>query len=179
MTQEKKPFLQTVPGTVAAVTAMVTALAGAVPVIMAIRNGNDSPSSASSPTPSATSSPTEASPGEMDTPSAAVLIASPKSLDFGKTLLNVGSPSQTVQLANTGEDSMTLGRIRIIGPASAAFAITEATCEEGQELAPDGTCDVKIRFSSSETGTQAATLVVERQPGEPLEVPLSGTASLL
>ena len=181
MSQEKKPFLQTAPGTVAAVAAMVTALAGAVPVIMAIRGGNDgSPSSATSPTP--TASPTEASsyPTESETfPSAAILIASPKSVDFGKVVPNLGSANKTVQLANTGQDPLTLGRIRILGPASAAFTITGTTCQEGQELAPDGTCDVNVGFLPSATGDQAATLVIERQPGEPLEVPLSGTSSLL
>jgi hypothetical protein len=178
----KKPFLETVPGTVAAEDAKVTALAGAVPVIMAVRGGNDgSPSSASSPTATASPSPTEASPptNGTDMPGASILIASPKSLDFGKILPKVSSPTQAMQLANTGQEPVTLGRILIIGPGAGAFVITDATCVEGQELAPDGTCDVNVRFSPPAMGDHNATLVVERQPGEPLEIPLSGTAGLL
>lgn len=187
MSQEKS-FWKTAPGTVAGVAAMVTALAGAVPVIIAIRGGNDGPPSSGSPTASASPTEAGASPsptagGRADTApnagSAAAVIASPKSVDFGKVVPGLSSSTQTVQLLSTGEDPVTLGRVRIIGPASAAFAVTDTTCEEGMDLPPEDTCDVKVRFSPPAAGVQAATLIVERQPGDPLEVPLSGTASLL
>jgi centrosomal CEP192-like protein len=188
MSQEKKKsFWSGASGTVAAVAAMVTALAGVVPLVMSVRNHDEKPAGAAGPTPTASVTPTEAtpSPGEGEAPGgpgAAVappVIASPGSLDFGKVPPNLGSSTQAVQLVNTGQDPVTVEQLRIVGPAAAAFTISEGTCQEGTELAPDATCDVKVRFAPSGAGSQQATLVVQRTPGEPLQVPLSGTASLL
>lgn len=182
MSQEKS-FWSSAPGTVAAVAAMVTALAGVVPIVMAVRGGdNDKPAGTTSPTPTATESP-GASPGGSegapDAGGAPPVIASPKSVDFGKVAAALSAPTQGLQLVNTGESPVTIDGIRIVGPAASLFTISDATCKEGEELAPDASCDLKVHFAPSGSGAQQATLVVERTPGDPIQVPLSATVGLL
>jgi hypothetical protein len=198
MSQEKTSFWQSTAGTVAAVAAMVTALAGAVPVVMAIR-GNDKPAgTAASPTPTATTtenpsgpspSPGESYPGDMPgdegsggepgTSVAPPVIASPKTVDFGRVAAALSAPTQGLQLVNTGQDPVTIGRVRIVGPAASSFTVSDTTCQEGAELAPDATCDLKIKFTPSGSGAQQATLIAERTPGAPIQVALSATVGLL
>jgi hypothetical protein len=108
------------------------------------------------------------------------VIASPSSLDFGKVAPNLSSSTQAVQLVNTGQDPVTVEQIRVVGPAATMFTISpDGACQEGAELAPDASCDLKVHFAPSGQGSQQATLVVERTPGDPVQVPLSGTGSLL
>jgi hypothetical protein len=186
MSQEKS-FWSSAPGTVAAVAAMVTALAGVVPIVMAVRGGdNDKPAGTTSPTPTATESPgASRSPGDEplfgapDAGAAPPVIASPKSVDFGKVPVALSAPTQGLQLVNTGESPVTIDGMRIVGPAASSFTISDATCKEGDELAPDTPCDLKIHFAPSGSGAQQATLVVERTPGEPIQVPISATVGLL
>jgi hypothetical protein len=179
--EKKKSFLQTVPGTVAAIAAMVTAVAGAVPVIMAVRGGDDAPSSASKETPGATATPTagetaSGSSGDSGSSSPA-LLASPKTLDFGRVVPGLSSPSGPVQVTNTGREPVTLGRIYIVGPGRDTFSITDPadnTCQEGRELDPEENCEVKVRFFPPTRGDQKATLVIDASPSPRLEVDLSG-----
>ena len=185
MSQEKS-FWQSTAGTVTAVAAMVTALAGVIPIVMAIRGGNGKPTGTTSPTPTVTESPSEGgSRGEGGAPppggtAAPQVIASPAALDFGKVAPNLSSSTQTIQLVNTGQDPVTMDQIRVVGPAATMFTISsEGTCKEGAELAPDAPCDLKVHFAPSGTGSQQATLVVQRTPGDPVQIPLSGTGSLL
>jgi hypothetical protein len=93
---------------------------------------------------------------------------------------NLSSSTQTIQLVNTGQDPVTMDQFRIVGPAATMFTLaSDGTCKEGAELAPDTPCDLKVHFTPSSAGSQQATLVVERTPGDPVQVPLSGTGSLL
>lgn len=193
MSQEKPSFWQSAPGTVAAVAAMVTALAGIVPVVMALRGGDDNPAGTASPTPTATATEnpeSSRSPGESERGSgpepgapgngaASPVIASPKSVDFGRVAAALSSPTQSLQLVNTGQEAVTITRIRIVGPAASSFSVSNASCQEDEELAPDAPCDLEIRFAPSGSGDQQATLVVERTPGDPIEVPISATVGLL
>jgi hypothetical protein len=187
MSQEKTSFWQSAPGTVAAVAAMVTALAGAVPVIMAVR-GNDKPAgTAASPTPTATvtesplpgESGNGGNGGEPGTGAAPPVIASPKAVDFGRVSAALSAPTQNLQLVNTGQDPVTMGQVRIVGPAASSFSVSDTTCQEGAELAPDTSCDLKIKFAPSGSGIQQATLIAERTPGDPIQVALSATVGLL
>ena len=188
---EQKSIWQTAPGTVAAIAAMVTALAGAIPVIIAVRGHGDrtspaataspsaSPSASAGPDPSSGAMTREWDPASPDAAAVPVVIASPASLDFGKVTPGLSSSPKPVQFVNTGAEPVTLGKLRIIGPGAAAFTVASTTCTEGTALAPESGCDAQFRFASPSAGPQQATLVLDRAPGEPLTVPLTGTASLL
>jgi hypothetical protein len=183
MSDQKRSF----PGALTAVAALITAVVGAIPVIMAVRGNNDggTPSSAASPTPSISPSATpSASPydASSDDPSAgasaAVVLPSPARLDFGKVVPGLSTPTRSVEFVNTDEQPARLGQARIVGPGAAAFAVANSGCD-GRELAPDASCSVQVRFVPAVAGALAGTLVIDREQGDPLQVPLSGTASLL
>ena len=181
---EQKSFWQTAPGTVAAVAAMVTALAGAIPVINAIRGGNGTPSASTTPSPSASSSTEggattrEWDPLSRDDAAVPAVIASPATLDLGKVAPGLAAGTKVVQFVNTGSEAVVLGELRVIGPGAAAYT-AGGTCAEVEELAPEANCDVEVRFAPTDAGVHEATLVLDRSPGEPLTVPLKGVASLL
>jgi hypothetical protein len=191
---QQKSFWQTAPGTVAAIAAMVTALAGAIPVFNAIRNDDQTPSASTTPSPSPSSSASatpshggdlsagattrEWDPLSQDDAAVPSVIASPATLDLGKVAPGLAAGAKVVQFVNTGSEPVTLGKLRVIGPGAAAFT-ADGTCTEGEELAPDAGCDVEVRFAPATAGAHEATLVLDRFPGEPLTVPLEGTAALL
>lgn len=184
---EQKSFWQTAPGTVAAIAAMVTALAGAIPVFNAIRGSDQTPSASTTPSPppsasggdlSAGATTREWDPLSQDDAAVASVIASPAALDLGRVAPGLAGGAKVVQFVNTGSEPVTLGTLRVIGPDAAAFT-AGGTCTEGEELSPDASCDVQVRFAPAAAGVHEATLVLERFPGEPLTVPLEGTAALL
>jgi hypothetical protein len=171
---EKKSFWSTIPGTIAAVAAMVTAVAGAVPVINAVRS-DDQPAATASPSPSAyeTDGTGASSGGDPN------LVPSPKALLFGRLVLGSSSAALPVELVNTGTGAVTLERLRIVGPDSEAFTIVGTTCTDGIELEPEASCDIEVQFSPTGGGERAATLLVEPEEESALEVPLSGATGLL
>jgi hypothetical protein len=178
------------PGAVGAVAALITALVGAVPVIMAVRGNNDGSKPPSAASPSASASPSapdsaapsmspETSPDETSgAASTGVVIPSPAKLDFGKVVPGLSPSTRSVEFTNTDDQPVTLGRARIIGPGAAAFAVADSSCD-GKELAPEDSCTVEVRFVPAVAGVLAGTLIIDRGEGDPLKVLLSGTASLL
>jgi hypothetical protein len=87
----------------------------------------------------------------------AALRASSKALDFGT--LRMGSEDvQVVRIVNRGMDVAEISRMGFTGEAGADYSMTHQC---GEQIAPDGSCDVRIRFAPSEPGARQSLLSVE------------------
>ncbi len=87
-----------------------------------------------------------------------VLQASAGAMDFGA--LHMGANvAQELRITNSGNGVARLWRIGFAGEAQDDYSF-ERKCPE-QELAPNGHCDVRVRFTPSEPGPRRAMLSVE------------------
>jgi hypothetical protein len=110
-------------------------------------------------------------------PPEAGVVASPASQDFGSQDIGTIGASRTVTLTSTGDASLTIERVRIVGSHPEDFLDAADACS-GETIAPDATCIVKLRFAPSATGGRSAVLrVISNSAGGPLEVPLTGSGT--
>ena len=205
MAESKKGFWSTMPGLITGVAAIVTGLGALVPVVLHSSHASStttppaaSSPSAGTPTPGASSSlpafgetpsPSDTSSGATPDaspsaspagPGAAGMSATPAALDLGRAASGSSTPPATVALANPGSSPAVLDGFSITGPNAAQFAIASTTCGTGTALAPQGSCQVSIRFTAASVGPAAATLEVRyHAPQATVSVPLTGTGSLL
>ncbi|GIF76517.1 hypothetical protein [Asanoa siamensis] len=104
---------------------------------------------------------------------AATIVASPTSLDFGPSDVDVDGPSLKTLIVANGTGPVTLGAPTIGGPTPGAFRISGNTCT-GVTLAAGQRCEVAITPRATADGPQTATLLVPNNSGtNPLVVPLS------
>ncbi|WP_161784324.1 choice-of-anchor D domain-containing protein [Aquabacterium sp. NJ1] len=100
---------------------------------------------------------------------------SPGSLSFSQTI-GVASAAQTVAVSNTGTAALTLSSINLSGAAAADYQIDPtSTCANGGTVAVNNSCNVKLVFKPSATGSRAATLnVAHNATNSPSMVALNG-----
>lgn len=99
----------------------------------------------------------------------------PSSLSFGSVTTGQTSTSQSVTVQNTGTASLTVGAATIVGVNIGDFVKTSDSCT-AVPVAPNGSCQIAVRFAPLATGTRSATLqITSNATGSPHTVPLSGT----
>jgi hypothetical protein len=102
----------------------------------------------------------------------ASLLASRKTLDFGKRPVGVPTPIVSLAIANSSGSDVPISKVSIDGANAEDFSLVSSTCES---LAPNASCTIVTRFTPKATGARSARLVVTRGgKGEGLEVPLVG-----
>ena len=94
------------------------------------------------------------------------------SLSFGDQLIGVTSAAQTITLADSATQSLTIASIAIAGTDSSDFAETQ-TCGTG--LAAGANCTITVTFTPTAQGARSASLVItDDASGSPQTVALSG-----
>ena len=85
--------------------------------------------------------------------------ASPSPVAFGNQRENVTSAAMTLTLANGGTDTLHLTTVVLGGANANQFAIaTGTTCMNGGTVAAGSNCLVKLTFTPTSLGAQAATI---------------------
>jgi len=82
---------------------------------------------------------------------------SPATTDFGSQTVMVTSASHNEILANNGNSALLVGGFSLSGAGAASYAETN---DCGTTLAPGAMCTVKVTFTPTATGTQAASLSI-------------------
>jgi hypothetical protein len=103
-----------------------------------------------------------------------VPFVSPSNLNFGN--IKVGHATHVpVTLTNTGATSFTIGAISFVNVSGNPGDFTfHSYCGSG--LLPGHSCTIAVRFSPTDSATEAATLnIVTSSLGSALQVPVSGT----
>jgi hypothetical protein len=191
---EKKPFWETAPGLITGIAAIVTGLAALIPILLRVTRHEapkNNSAAVASPSPTATPTSTAGSGGPTDTfggdvvplpegasPGTAGLVASPASADFGRITVSSSPQERTVIVSNQGVSPVTIDKVQITGDN--AFSITGTSCG-GSTLAPQGSCQVTVRFTPV-LGVRSASIVLSsRQPPSagPTTVPVTGTGAIL
>jgi len=109
--------------------------------------------------------------------SAPVASISPTSLAFGSTAIGNTSATQNLNIANSGNATLSLSSI---GYSSADFITAGGTCVVPGSVAPGASCTVAVAFrpTSGSTGARSATLsIAHNAAGSPGSVGLAGTAA--
>ncbi len=97
---------------------------------------------------------------------------SPGSLDFGSQDVGIMSAPQGVTLQNTGNFTLGVTSIQIIGANGGDFAQTN-NCPAS--LSPNSSCNINVTFTPTAAGTRnAAVSISDNAPGSPQSVPLTG-----
>lgn len=100
---------------------------------------------------------------------------SPYSITFGGQAIGSTSAPQTITLTNTGNATLNLSNIGIVGMNATDFAETN-TC--GATLSAGGSCPIQVTFTPNSIGTVSASIAIsDSGPGSPQMVNLTGTAS--
>jgi len=100
---------------------------------------------------------------------------SANSLTFPSVMLGATSAAQSLTLSNTGNTTLTITSLAIVGTNASDFAETD-TC--GGSVAAGGICTVNVTFAPAATGTRTATLNFTddaTSPQSPQTVALTGT----
>jgi 6-phosphogluconolactonase (cycloisomerase 2 family) len=100
---------------------------------------------------------------------------SPSSEPFGDIIVGQSSGSHIVTVVNTGDQSLALNSLAVIGADSSDFAATPA-CQPPTVLQPNSSCSVSVVFTPSAGGMRQAMLTaVDNAPGSPQSILLTGT----
>jgi len=109
-------------------------------------------------------------------PPAPVVSLSANSLTFAEQILNTTSPSQSVTLTNTGNATLTISGIVLVGTNPGDFNQT-TWC--GTTLAAGANCSITVTFTPTASGSRSATVsVTDNAAGSPHSISLSGSGVL-
>jgi len=187
MSDSKRSFWSTIPGVITGVASVLTAIVGLLTVSISLGwiGSKDSGSkTASNGATSATTSSLGASSstvfgattttvfGRTSTTLGTALSplqATPTELTFD----SLGTRDQQVTVRNTSAASVSLRKPTIAGVDSSQFTATDLTC--GSRLDANRTCEVKVTYLATKTGSSTAKLVVQPDGPPALEVPLRGS----
>jgi hypothetical protein len=104
--------------------------------------------------------------------SGSVVFLNPASLAFSPQSLGISSPPQTVTLINTGNATLNVGNIQIVGD----FAQVN-NCSA--TLLPNFSCTLNVTFTPTVTGSRSGGLTLsDNAQGSPQTVTLAGTGSV-
>lgn len=116
--------------------------------------------------------------GTAVVPAAPAVTLSPTSAVFPDTLVSGTSASQTVQVTNSGNASLTISGITLAGTNPTDFTQTNNCPAPTGSLAAGGSCTVTLTFAPKATGARAATLqVADNATGSPHTAALSGNGT--
>jgi Protein of unknown function (DUF1573) len=103
----------------------------------------------------------------------------PTSLKWGKVTVGTTTTPKKVILTNTGNATLTISNIAASGDF--ALATVKATkkvtpCVNGGSVAAGGTCEIKVTFHPTQTGTRAGAVTFsDNAPNSPQSLSLTGT----
>jgi kumamolisin len=103
----------------------------------------------------------------------------PTSLKFAKTVVGKTTAAKKVTVTNSGTGTLTITTIATSGDF--ALATVKATkkitpCVNGGTVAAGATCEIKVTFTPTETGTRTGDVTfTDNAANSPQQVPLSGT----
>jgi hypothetical protein len=104
------------------------------------------------------------------------LLFTPNTLDFGTVMQETTSPPMTVMLTSTGNSTLAISSINVMGTNNNMFA--ESNNCPGS-LANGSSCTLTVTFTPTTSGTLAATISVNTNaPGSPQIVNISGTGMI-
>ena len=99
---------------------------------------------------------------------------SPASLTFAAQAVGTSSAAQTITLKTTGTAALTVASVGFSGSASTDYTETD-NCA-GTAIAKNASCQLKISFAPTATGTRMARLTIDANvSGGQISVPLTGT----
>ena len=100
---------------------------------------------------------------------------SPTSLSFGSVKVGTTSPAKTVTLTNTGNATLFLKNISIVGWDRSQFAQTGTCPIDAAGIAPGASCTIDVTFKPTHKGSHSATLFIDANvPALDKYVSLSG-----
>ncbi len=101
---------------------------------------------------------------------------SPTSLKWGKIVVGVTSNSKTGTVTNSGTATLNISNIATSGDfALKAFKATKKLTPCGSTLAAGASCEIKVTFTPTQTGTRTGDLTItDDAPTSPQQVPLTG-----
>jgi len=101
----------------------------------------------------------------------------PASENFGSVTVGQSSSSKLITLTNTGDQSLSVNSISVIGNNAADFSATP-NCSLPTVFTPNTTCSISVVFSPTGVGTRQASLAAsDNAPGSPQSVLLSGNGA--
>lgn len=99
----------------------------------------------------------------------------PSGLLFGNQVQSTPSSTITATLTNSGNASLTVSAISVIGTNSGDFAISGGTCTSSTVLTPGAKCSISVIFTPATTSTESAAIsITDDAVGSPHLMPLSG-----
>ena len=99
-------------------------------------------------------------------------------LTYSRQPLGTSSAPQSVTLTNTGNASVTISSIAIIGVNSGDFSQTNTCPLSPSTLSAQANCAIRVTFKPTATGTRNASLnVTDDAAGSPQSVSLTGTGT--
>ena len=105
----------------------------------------------------------------------AIVVLSPTDVDFGEQTVGITSSPKNVTLMNTGNVTLNIMSIGIVGTNKGDFAQTN-NC--GASIPAKGSCTINVTFTPRATGTRNGAVAVEdNAPGSPQKVPLTGVGA--
>jgi hypothetical protein len=104
------------------------------------------------------------------------VMLSPSSLDFGNQTVRITSMPRVATLTNTGNGSLTITSISVIGGNSSDFSEVN---DCGTSIPPGGRCNITVTFTPMATGTRTASVSIsDDAPDSPQLLPLTGIGVL-
>ena len=106
-------------------------------------------------------------------PTSPAVSLSPSSLAFGTTFLGWPVAAKTVTVTNSGDGTLTVGAVTIVGPNASEFQVSSNTCT-GASVAPGASCSIGVRLAVTSRGAKSATLMIASNAAtSPDSVPMS------
>lgn len=107
--------------------------------------------------------------------SPAAISATPSTVNFGDVAAGASSPTRVITVKNNGGSTTShLGGVTMT-PNLGDFVIVSNTCTpQVGPLAPNGTCDVAIRFVPQSSGARTATFTINAEQGGTATSTLTG-----
>ena len=103
----------------------------------------------------------------------------PASLKWGKIAVHTTGAAKKVVVTNSGSATLNISSIAVTGDF--ALVTVKATkkitpCTNGLALAAAATCEIKVSFTPTQTGTRTGAVnFTDNAPGSPQSVTLTGT----
>ena len=98
-------------------------------------------------------------------------------LAFGSAPVGTSTPTQGLDVTNSGDAPLAVSGLTVAGADAASFAVVGSTCLNGP-LAPGASCSITLDATPRAVGNLSATLqIADNAPNSPQQVPLSVTGT--
>jgi hypothetical protein len=175
-----KSFWSSIPGFVTGIAGLLTGVVGLVTVLIqldVIGGSDDGDKPADSDQPAATATQTtrrSAGSGGAQLGQVPQFTVTPAAVKLD-TLL---TKQADVIVRNTGATALTVDDITLSGPAASEFTVDKAECT-ADDLDPNTSCSIEVKYEPSARGEHAATLRIEvAGAASPQQVSVTGSRPL-